>query len=127
MKTTIFATVLVGVVARFMGEELKSWSAWLHRRIRRAAVAKLPSCCRERYDEEWQSGLEEFPGEIFKLIYSLGLLRAALGIRKAALKSVVNPSVDLGQVKRIFDVLFFPCNNLRHFSDPHCNCDCYQA
>jgi lipopolysaccharide/colanic/teichoic acid biosynthesis glycosyltransferase len=106
MKTTIFVTLCVGVVARFMGDEVKSWSAWLHKRIRRAAVAQLPKDCRERYDEEWESGLEEFPGEIFKLIYSIGLLRAALDIRKAILRRAENSRTNFGRVKRVFDVLF---------------------
>ncbi len=82
VKTAMLVTLLIGVVARFMGDEVKSWFTWLHKRIRRIAVAKLPNNLRERYQEEWESGLDDFPGEIFKLFYSIGLLRAALGISK---------------------------------------------
>jgi lipopolysaccharide/colanic/teichoic acid biosynthesis glycosyltransferase len=106
MTTAVFASVFIGVVARLMGDELKSWSIWLRKRILRMAVAKLPKNRRQRYDERWESRLEELPGEIAKLICSIRLLWAALGIRKAALKRALNSRAIFRQVKRLFDVLF---------------------
>jgi lipopolysaccharide/colanic/teichoic acid biosynthesis glycosyltransferase len=101
MKSTMLVTVLVAIVGRFMADEVKAWVAWLHDKLRRAAVSMLPKKYRERYDEEWESGLEECPGEIFKLIYSIGLLVAAAGIRKAA-----RDSFGLPAIKRFFDIVF---------------------
>jgi hypothetical protein len=98
MTTAVFASVFIGVVARLMGDELKSWSIWLRKRILRMAVAKLPKNRRQRYDERWESRLEELPGEIAKLICSIRLLWAALGIRKAALKRGLNSRAIFRQV-----------------------------
>jgi lipopolysaccharide/colanic/teichoic acid biosynthesis glycosyltransferase len=106
VKTAMLVTLLIGVVARFMGDEVKSWFTWLHKSIRRIAVAKLPNNLRERYQEEWESGLDDFPGEIFKLFYSIGLLRAALGIHKAAQEVTVDHRAPFGPIKRVFDFLF---------------------
>jgi lipopolysaccharide/colanic/teichoic acid biosynthesis glycosyltransferase len=104
MKTTLLVTVLIAVGGRFMADEVKAWFAWLHGKLRRAAVSLLPKKCRERYDEEWGSGLEECPGEIFKLIYSIGLLVAATGIRKAAFESLEDAGTP--PLKRLFDIAF---------------------
>jgi lipopolysaccharide/colanic/teichoic acid biosynthesis glycosyltransferase len=106
VKTGMLVTLLIGVVARFMGDEVKSWSTWLHKSIRHIAVAKLPNNLRERYQEEWESGLEDFPGEILKLFHSIGLLRAALQIHKAAQEDMVERTAAFAPIKRLFDVLF---------------------
>ena len=76
MRTTLLAVLSIAVIGRFAADEVKAWFGWLHKRIRHYAVSKLPAERRERYDEEWASGVEEIPGEIFKLVYSVGLLRA---------------------------------------------------
>jgi lipopolysaccharide/colanic/teichoic acid biosynthesis glycosyltransferase len=104
MKTTLVIALFVAIVARLMADEVKAWSGWAHKKIRRRAVAKLPVECRDRYDEEWESGLEEIPGELFKIIYSIGLLRAAYQIRGAALKSTVRTEVLFSPLKRLFDI-----------------------
>jgi len=106
MTTTVLIALFIAIVGRFMGDEVKAWVGWLHRKLRRAAVAKLPAECRERYDEERESGLDETPGELFKLIYSIGLLMAATGIRKAALKSVANSEMFSALLKRGIDIVF---------------------
>lgn len=106
MTTTLLLAFFIAIVGRFMADEVKVWFGWLHKKIRRRAVAKLPPVRRERYDEEWESGLEEIPGEIFKLIYSIGLLRAAIGIRNAALKSVGISKTPFAPLKRVFDIAF---------------------
>ena len=103
MKTTVLLTLLLAIVGRFMADEVKAWTGWLHKKLRLMAVAKLPLKCRERYDEEWESGLEEIPGEIFKLIYSVGLIGAALGIRSAAAKSATDSRATVIRAKRLFD------------------------
>jgi putative colanic acid biosysnthesis UDP-glucose lipid carrier transferase len=64
--------------------------------------------CRERYEEEWESGLSEIPGEIFKFFYSLGLLRAASGICKAVPNGLTTTRshVVYDSAKRILEVGF---------------------
>src|ERR1035441_422697 len=104
MKTTLLLAVFVAIISQFMADEAKAWSGWLHKKIRRRAVAKLPAECRDRYDEEWESGVEEVPGDIFKIFYSIGLLWAAFGIRKAAPKGAVNSENASALFKRTFDM-----------------------
>ena len=89
-----------------MTDEVKAWSGWLHRAARRRAVGRLPEGLRARYDEEWESAIEETPGEILKLIFSVGLLRAAVKIRRAALQRSAGPEARLLALKRAFDVVF---------------------
>ena len=91
-----------------MTDEMKAWSSWLSRAMRRRAVARLPEKFRTRYDEEWESATDETPGEILKLVYSVGLLMAAVNIRRAALKgssgALAHPFSFF--FKRVFDTVF---------------------
>lgn len=103
MTATLLALVVV-VVGGFMADEVKAWSRWLHLALRRRAVASLPEKCRARYDEEWERELEEIPGEILKLFYSVGLLRAAVGIRGAAFASAAGLERPLPLVRRLFEI-----------------------
>jgi hypothetical protein len=89
-----------------MADEVKAWTGWLHKELRRRAVNKLPVESRERYDEEWESAIEEIPGAILKLVYSMGLLRGALGIRRAALKNGANSVTRFALPKRLLDIAF---------------------
>jgi lipopolysaccharide/colanic/teichoic acid biosynthesis glycosyltransferase len=105
MKTTALLALSIAVAGRFMSDEIKSWCRWLHGKLRRIAVARLPVRCRERYDEEWESGLDEIPGEILKLVYSIGLIWAAAGIRSSVLKSTANAKRAFSPLKRLFDIM----------------------
>ncbi len=106
MTTTVLSALFIAIVGRFMADEIKAWCCWLHKRIRRRAVAKLPAEYKERYDEEWESGLEEIPGELFKLIYSIGLLSASVGICKAVPDTDVKIGTYFDLLKRLFDITF---------------------
>lgn len=77
-------TIYLVIFGPFMAAEFRAWFGWLHKTIRHAAIFMIPYEYRERYEEEWQSNLEDVPGEVGKFLYSLGLLQASLGIRAAA-------------------------------------------
>src|SRR5260370_3401947 len=70
-----------GFLGPFLGklfaDELRGWLPWFQQRAIQAAVRKLPSEQKERYNEEWRSHLNEVPGEIAKTWVALGFLRAA--------------------------------------------------
>ncbi len=106
MKTTLIVSILMVVASQFVSDEVKAWFSWLHGKIRRVAVDMLPAECKERYSEEWEGDLAEIPGELFKLIYSLNLLRAALGIRAAARTVLVRSQAFSQVLKRSFDIAF---------------------
>ena len=106
MTATLFLALFTAILGRFLADEVKAWFAWLHKVIRRKAVARLPAEYRDRYDEEWESGLEEIPGELFRFIYSVNLFRASVGICRAARNNAaeIKKATDLS--KRLFDVIF---------------------
>jgi lipopolysaccharide/colanic/teichoic acid biosynthesis glycosyltransferase len=105
--TLLVASLLIAIVGPLLAAEIKAWSCWLRQKLRRMAVAKLPKKCRDRYDEEWESGIEEIPGQLFKLIYAIGLLRAAAEIRNAATKGAVRHETTLASLlKRTLDIAF---------------------
>jgi len=104
--TAVLLALFLAIFGPFMADEVKAWSRWLHKKLRSMAVAKLPKNCRDRYEEEWGSGLEEIPGEIGKIFYSVGLLWAGARIRSAALESAVNSEAPFTPLKRIFDIVF---------------------
>jgi lipopolysaccharide/colanic/teichoic acid biosynthesis glycosyltransferase len=107
MMTTLLVALFVAIVGPLLEDEIKAWSCWLPQKLLRMAVAKLPEKYRERYDEEWASGIEEIPGELFKLFYSIGLLRAAAGISKAAPKNAVRQETTFASLtKRTIDITF---------------------
>lgn len=106
MKATILLALAVAVAGRLLADEAKAWAVWLHQRIRHLAVAKLPADRRDRYSEEWESGLEEVPGEIFRLLYSVGLLRAAAQMSRDMRKRPAGLGIAFAPMKRAFDILF---------------------
>lgn len=84
MKAPTLWTICLAIFGPFMAAEFGAWFGWLHKTIRHAAISIIPSEYRERYEEEWQSNLEDVPGEVGKLLHSVGLLQASLVIRIAS-------------------------------------------
>jgi lipopolysaccharide/colanic/teichoic acid biosynthesis glycosyltransferase len=96
--TTFFASLL----SRLVAEELNSWSPVIVKRLKDMAIEKLPLSQRERYEEEWSCDLLEIPGNISRIIYSLGLLKAA---RTIDLQFAQKEQSFLGLLtKRTFDI-----------------------
>ena len=106
MKTTLLLAVFITIISQFMADEVRAWSGWLHKELRRRAVAKLPEKYRDRYDEEWGHDIEEVPGEIFKIFRSFGFLNAASGIRRATLEGTDSAWKFSDLQKRTFDIVF---------------------
>lgn len=76
----VVCALVISVVGLFAYDEAKAWLPHLTRRIMEIAVHRLPNACRARYEEEWQCHIDEIPGRISKLFFSMSLLRAASGI-----------------------------------------------
>lgn len=73
-------TVLLGFVGKLACDEIRAWLPRLADWLKTKAVRKLPQELQERYEEEWQSSLEEIPGSVSKLFFSASLLRASTRI-----------------------------------------------
>jgi hypothetical protein len=71
-------------VSRLLTDEFKAWIPWIVQRVIRRAIARLTPPLRERFEEEWQSHINELPGEIGKLKTALGCLTAARKMTLAA-------------------------------------------
>jgi hypothetical protein len=71
-------------LSRLLTDEFKAWIPWIIQRVIRRAIVRLPPAQRERFEEEWQSHVNEVPGEIGKLTAALGFLKAARKMTLAA-------------------------------------------
>ena len=93
--------ILAALLTRFVGDELKAWMPWLTKRLLLLAIERLPECQRERFSEEWASHLNEVPGELGKVLTTLGLLSAAQRITslltygEPPLKRVIRRTFDI--------------------------------
>lgn len=65
------------VLSRQLADEFKAWTPRITEWLVVRAVKRLPSSERDRYLEEWQSHINEIPGEVGKIIVGLQLLPAA--------------------------------------------------
>jgi hypothetical protein len=68
-----FGTALSGLLTK----EFEAWIPWIIQHVIHRAVMRVPTAQRERFEEEWQSHVNEVPGEIGKLTVALGFLTAA--------------------------------------------------
>lgn len=76
--TFLFVVGTLGTVfSRLLTDEFKAWIPGIIRVVIRRAVVQLPSAQQERFEEEWQSHVNEVPGDIGKLIVAVGFLMAA--------------------------------------------------
>jgi hypothetical protein len=72
--------------SRLLADECNAWIPWIIQLVIRRAITRLPPAQRERFQEEWQSHVNEVPGQIGKLAVSLGFLTAARKMTLAAKK-----------------------------------------
>jgi sugar transferase len=86
--------VFLSVFARFFADEMKCWLPWCVKRVITYAVNMLPADQRERYGEEWRSDVNDIPGDWGKLIFALGLVRAA---RTVSSRDYAAQLIELGE------------------------------
>jgi hypothetical protein len=70
-------SVLASALSRQLVDEFKAWLPWITQFFIEHAIARLPASYSQRYREEWQSHVNEIPGEVGKLIAAISLLWAA--------------------------------------------------
>jgi lipopolysaccharide/colanic/teichoic acid biosynthesis glycosyltransferase len=69
--------VVAAALSRVLADECKAWMPCLTKWLIRRAIGRLPQDQRERYKEEWQSHIDEMPGEIGRIVTSVGFVLAA--------------------------------------------------
>ncbi|SRR5258708_29876589 len=99
MAIILFLVGTLGTaLSRLLTDEFRAWIPWIIERMVRRAVVGLPASQRERFEEEWESHVNDVPGEIGKLTVALGFLTAA---RRMTLATKYAPLT----VRRAFDFL----------------------
>ena len=69
--------VFGATLSRLLSDECKAWILSFTKWIIRSAIAVLPEDQRERYKEEWQSHIDEIPGDICKIVIAVGFVPAS--------------------------------------------------
>jgi hypothetical protein len=73
-------SILSRALSSLAATELKEWNPSIIKSLIGFAVRRLPRQQRERFAEEWQSYINEVPGQIAKLVAALGFTFAALEV-----------------------------------------------
>jgi len=68
---------LLAVLSKLAADEIKEWLPKLSSLIVRVAALRLPPHERDRYQEEWEADLLEYPGGIVRTMRALGFIVAA--------------------------------------------------
>lgn len=76
----IAVSILTAALSRLLAEEMSAWTPSIIRSLIKFAVGRLPEHHRERFEEEWQSHVNDVPGQIGKLLAALCFLFAAYHI-----------------------------------------------
>ncbi len=76
----IAVSILTAALSRILAEEMSAWNPSIVRSLIKFAVGRLPEGRRERFQEEWQSHVNEVPGQIGKFLVALGFLFAAYDV-----------------------------------------------
>ena len=63
----LIKNLLTAALSKIIGEEIAAWSPSIVRSLVKLAVERLPENHRARYQEEWQSHLNDVPGTVWKL------------------------------------------------------------
>jgi hypothetical protein len=71
---------LAAALRKVAAAEITAWSPSVVRTLIKFAVRRLPEDQRVRFDEEWQSHVNEVPGQVGKLFVAVGFLIAACNI-----------------------------------------------
>jgi hypothetical protein len=71
---------LAATLSSLVAAEIKAWSPSIIRGLIKFAVERLPENLRERFTEEWQSHVNEVPGQVGKLLVALGFSIAAYDV-----------------------------------------------
>jgi hypothetical protein len=80
----LIGTIATTIIGRLLSDDAKEWLPWLTRHLIERAVDRLPKHQREKHREEWNSDVNEWPGNLAKVYRAWGFLSAAKDIRHIA-------------------------------------------
>lgn len=88
--------------AKILADDFKAWRPRLVDRLINYALAKLPECHRQRFDEEWRSHVNDVPGEIGKITTAIGYRWAAAEITS---QHTYGRGLKFAATKRVQDIV----------------------
>ena len=71
-------TILGAFMVKLLEKEIEAWIPQAAPCLVHYAVRRLPATEQARYAKEWTADLEAIPGELSRLVFALGFLKAAL-------------------------------------------------
>jgi hypothetical protein len=83
----LVAGIIIVAAGRVLSDDVKDWLPWTTRRLIERAVSRLPESEREKRREEWESDVNEWPGNLAKIYRAWGYLSAARAIHRIAVSS----------------------------------------
>jgi hypothetical protein len=102
----LVVAIAIAVAGRLLSDDAKEWLPWITRHLIERAVARLPENEREKRREEWNSDVNEWPGNLAKVYRVWGYLSAARAIRHMVL-SGETPHIRTHNLPRLSLVLLF--------------------
>src|SRR6516164_11799662 len=81
----ILGAIIIAVAGRVLSDDFKEWLPWITRHLIERAVSRLPENEREKRREEWESDVNEWPGNLAKVYRAWGYLSAARAINHIAM------------------------------------------
>ena len=76
----IIAGALTAVLSSIVAAEIRAWSPSIIRSLIKFAVGRLPENQRQRFEEEWQSHVNDVPGCVGKFLVAVGFSIAAYDV-----------------------------------------------
>jgi len=90
----MFGVIIIAVAGRLLLDDIKEWLPWITRYLIERAVSRLPESEREKRREEWESDVNEWPGNLAKVYRAWGYLSASRSIAKIARPRETPPIAD---------------------------------
>lgn len=73
-------SIVTAALSSTVAAEIRAWGPFVIRGLIKLAVGRLPENRRERFAEEWQSHVNDVPGQVGKLLVAIGFLVAAYDV-----------------------------------------------
>ena len=101
----LVGSIIIGASGRLLSDDVKEWLPWITRRLIERAVSRLPENERQKRREEWESDVNEWPGNLAKLYRAWGYLSASKAINNIVVSNdttSINETTPQVIVEKIF-------------------------
>ncbi len=93
--------VIGAAASKIMADEFKAWLPTVINHLIGWASSSLPEDKREDYVREWRSDIDGTPGDIWKLLFALDLVRAAMKLSRFFKQEARETEEVIAQTQRV--------------------------